>query len=47
MVRKREGKQLDAWIKAVLESGIPELNSFVWHPQRQRCCGGWPNAGLQ
>src|SRR5262249_46826484 len=29
MVRKREGKQLDAWIKVVLESGIPELNSFV------------------
>jgi transposase len=29
MVRKREGKRLDAWIKAVLESGIPELNSFV------------------
>ena len=29
MVRKREGSRLDAWIKAVLESGIPELNSFV------------------
>jgi transposase len=30
MVRKREGERLDAWIKAVLESDIPELNSFVY-----------------
>jgi transposase len=29
MARKREGRRLDAWINAVLESGIPELNSFV------------------
>jgi len=29
MVRKREGERLDAWIEAVLESQIPELNSFV------------------
>jgi transposase len=29
MVRKREGKRLDAWLEKVSESGFPELQSFA------------------
>jgi transposase len=29
MVRKREGKRLDAWLERVTESGLPELQSFA------------------
>jgi transposase len=29
MVRKREGKRLDAWLERVTESGLAELQSFA------------------
>lgn len=29
MLRKRQGEQLDEWLKLVKEQGVPELQSFA------------------
>ena len=36
MMRRREGKRLDAWLSQVHESGLPELESFAQGVEQEK-----------
>ena len=36
MVHQREGERLDAWLEKIMESGLPELQSFASGVERDK-----------
>ncbi|MFL5704317.1 MAG: hypothetical protein ACJ8AG_15995 [Ktedonobacteraceae bacterium] len=36
MVHRREGERLDAWLAKIVESGLPELQSFASRVEKDK-----------